>query len=44
MYSLPSGQAAYNPNFQEIKGDWRERIRHRQGMAKSGAAADHKDT
>lgn len=31
---LASGQAAYNPNFEEIKGDWRERIRARG--AKSG--------
>jgi len=41
---LESGQAAYNPNFEEIKGDWRERIRQRQAKAKSGAAADQKDT
>lgn len=41
---LTSGQAAYNPNFQEIKGDWRERIKQRQSKAKSGAAADQKDT
>lgn len=32
--SSSSGQAAYNPNFEEIKGDWRERIRARG--AKSG--------
>ena len=35
-----SGQAAYNPNFQEIKGDWRERIRQRR----SGTGANQKDT
>ena len=37
--SLPSGQAAYNPNFEEIKGDWRERIRARS--AKSGYPAEN---
>ncbi|XP_078345829.1 uncharacterized protein LOC144631294 isoform X2 [Oculina patagonica] len=41
---VESGQAAYNPNFQEIKGDWREKIRQRRAKAKSGAAADQKDT
>jgi len=42
---LESGQAAYNPNFEEIKGDWRERIRQRQAKGKSGtAASDQKDT
>lgn len=44
-FTFPSGQAAYNPNFEEIKGDWRERIRQRQAKGKSGAAAsDQKDT
>lgn len=38
-----SGQAAYNPNFEEIKGDWRERLKQRQAKARSGAA-DQKDT
>lgn len=38
---LASGQAAYNPNFEEIKGDWRERIRARS--TKCGSPADHKD-
>nr|XP_058951458.1 formin-binding protein 4-like isoform X1 [Pocillopora verrucosa] len=40
---LSSGQAAYNPNFEEIKGDWRERLKQRQAKARSGAA-DQKDT
>lgn len=44
LFVFFSGQAAYNPNFQEIKGDWRERIKQRQSKAKSGAAADQKDT
>ncbi|CAH3018464.1 unnamed protein product, partial [Porites evermanni] len=35
-----SGQAAYNPNFQEIKGDWRERIRQRR----SGTGANQKES
>lgn len=35
-----SGQAAYNPNFQEIKGDWRERIRQRR----SATGANQKDS
>lgn len=43
-FAFPSGQAAYNPNFEEIKGDWRKRIRQRQAKTKSGASADQKDT
>ena len=42
-YIFSSGQAAYNPNFEEIKGDWRERLKQRQAKARSGAA-DQKDT
>lgn len=26
LEQMTSGQAAYNPNFEEIKGDWRERL------------------
>lgn len=37
---IQSGQASKNPNFQEIKGDWRERVRKAKLRGTSNAKAD----
>lgn len=40
---ITSGQAAKNPNFQEIKGDWRERVRKAKLRATATTKVDQQN-